>query len=158
MTAYANRNGQIQKKYHYLIICTKFINSQELKFKGGGYLKLDTKLIKIIGQYRNILAIDGIVDKKTLIEMLKLDEEIDSEVDYSYLADKILDNIEELKATGCKPYSSMERKKRHDERMELYKQELVDSEIAEILGVNQTTIWHWRKKNGLPSHGLRRKK
>ena len=121
-------------------------------------MKLDTKLQKIVGQYRNILAIDGIIDKESLLKMLRLDEEIDNEVDYSYLAGKILDNIEELKATGCKPYSSMERKKRHDERMELYKQELVDSEIAEILGVNQTTIWHWRKKNGLPSHGLRRKK
>lgn len=121
-------------------------------------MKLDTKLIKIVGQYRNILAIDGIIDKESLLKMLKLDEEIDSEVDYSYLADKILDNIEEVKGVEQKPYSSPERTKTHNERMKLYNQRLVDSEIAEILGVNQTTIWHWRKKNGLPSHGLRRKK
>lgn len=121
-------------------------------------MKLDTRLSKIVGQYRSILAIDGIIDKETLLKMLKLDEEIDSEVDYNYLADKILDNIGELKPTVCKPYSSKKRVKMHDERMALYNQELVDKDIAQILEVSQTTIWHWRKKLGLPPHGIRRKK
>lgn len=121
-------------------------------------MKLNTKLQNIVGQYRNILAIDGIVDNETLLEMLKLDEEIDIEVDYSYLADKILDNIEEVKGVEQKPYSSPERTKTHNKRMKLYNQGLVDRDIAKILGVNNTTIWSWRNKHGLPPHGLRRKK
>jgi hypothetical protein len=121
-------------------------------------MQLDTRLINIVGQYRNILAIDGIVDKETLIKMLKLDEEIDSKVDCNYLADKILDNIEEVKGIIAKPYNSPDRVKAHNEKMELYKKGLVDRDIAQILGVNPTTIWSWRKKNGLPTVGIRRKK
>lgn len=120
-------------------------------------MQLNTKLKKIVGEYRNILAIDGIIDKEELIKMLKADEEIESEVDYNYLADKILHNIEELKPMDIKPYSSQGRIESHNERMKLYKKGLVDSEIAEIVGVYKTTIWQWRNRNGLPPVGLRRK-
>jgi len=118
-------------------------------------LKLTTKLQKIVGEYRNILALDGIIKKEQLIKMLKVDEEIESDVDYDYLAEKILYNIEEVKGIVVKPYNSPDRIKAHNEKMELYKKGLVDREIGEILNLNYTAIWHWRKKYKLPPVGVR---
>jgi DNA-binding CsgD family transcriptional regulator len=108
---------------------------------------VSTKLSAIIGQYRNILATDGIVDKEELIEMLKVDTEIIVK-DYNKLADKILDNIEELKAYAL----PVNKKQAEKDRMKLYKQGLSDEEIALIEGVTSTTIYSWRKVRKLSTN------
>jgi uncharacterized protein YjcR len=108
---------------------------------------VSTKLSAIIGQYRNILATDGIVDKEELVKMLKVDTEILVK-DYNKLADKILDNIEELKAYTV----PVNKKQAEKDRMKLYKQGLCDEEIALIEGVSSTTIYSWRKVRNLPTN------
>ena len=40
-------------------------------------------------------------------------------------------------------------------RHELYLQGLIDREIAEITGVTQGAIWHWRNKHGLQANKMR---
>lgn len=119
-------------------------------------MNLGTRLQNIVGEYRNILVTDGIVTKEELIKMLKLDEEIDSEVDYSYLADKILDNIEEVKEIVRKPYNNKDRSKKNKQRMELYNKGMTDNEIAAIVGVHPTSIWYWRDRNKLPAHNIKK--
>ena len=103
-----------------------------------------TDLAGLIGQYRNILATDGIVSKEELIEMLKADKEI-SIKNYDKLADKILDNIE-IRRSYKVPYSNKQTNKN---RMELYEQGLNDEEMAELEKVCSTTIYYWRKAKEL---------
>ena len=45
-----------------------------------------------------------------------------------------------------------------EKAMELYRQGKIDREIAEATGVVKETVTNWRKKNGLPANGGRRKK
>ncbi|MBR5094472.1 MAG: helix-turn-helix domain-containing protein [Oscillospiraceae bacterium] len=39
---------------------------------------------------------------------------------------------------------------------ELYEQGRTDREIGELLGVNENTVWDWRKKEGLQSNGAKK--
>lgn len=106
------------------------------------------RLSAIIGQYRMILAADGIVSKEDLIEMLKADEEINSNVDYEKLAKQILEDIE-----NCKEYTiPNNRKESNENRMRLYKQGLSDKEIAENEKVCPMTIYYWRNVRGLSAN------
>ena len=41
-------------------------------------------------------------------------------------------------------------KTKHEQRLELYKQGLTDAEIAQKVGVHLTTIYEWRRKQGIP--------
>lgn len=105
---------------------------------------MNSKLIAIVGEYRTILATDGMVSKEELITMLKVDEAISKSINYEKLADLILKKIR-------KPPEKTKSRKDID-RMELYKQGLSDYEIASIVGVSQSTICNWRKKRNLPSN------
>lgn len=111
---------------------------------------MNTKLSAIISQYRAILDADGIISKEELIEILKLDEEIldkyKTEQKLNLIADEILKIGERVSGT----------KKAMEQRMELYKKGLTDSEIASIQGVTVTTITNWRTNRELPNNGKSR--
>lgn len=43
----------------------------------------------------------------------------------------------------------------NNQRLELYRQGLTDKKIADIIGINKSNVWAWRKLNGLPTHNKR---
>lgn len=61
-----------------------------------------------------------------------------------------------LARAGITPVQPHPRKipKRLNQKLaqELYNQGLDDKEIAEITGTSDTAVYHWRYRNGLPSH------
>ena len=106
------------------------------------------KLSATISQYRMILVADGIVSKEELIEMLKIDAEINDIQNYDELAEQILENIE-----NRKEYTVPNNKKLSNEnRMRLYKQGLSDKDIAALEKVCSVTIYNWRNERNLPSN------
>ena len=47
---------------------------------------MNSKLIAIVGEYRTILATDGMVSKEELITMLKVDEAISKSINYEKIS------------------------------------------------------------------------
>lgn len=61
--------------------------------------------------------------------------------------------------TLVRPTPPRKAQKRLNQKLaqELYNQGLDDNEIAGIIGVSDTAVYHWRYRNGLPSNAKHRR-
>lgn len=61
--------------------------------------------------------------------------------------------------TPVQPARPRKAQKRLNQQLaqELYKRGLDDNEIARIAGTSDTAVYHWRYRNGLPSHAKHRR-
>lgn len=102
---------------------------------------MNTLLLSLISQYRNIIAKDGEVEDYELREWLKLDPELPERYKEPDKLDKVVAKILEA------PKMSLE--KRYIQRAELYNLGMTDAQIADMQNVNIGAIRAWRTTNNL---------
>jgi hypothetical protein len=106
---------------------------------------------QIIGTYRNLLVNEGMASKSEVIDMLKLEDDLPDKHKTDEILDKLAGKI--IEAAKEPERKFVERNEDMNRiRMENYKKGLSDIEMAEAEKVLQSTIWHWRKENNLPSN------
>lgn len=104
-------------------------------------------LASLISSYRLIILKDGKMTRNELIEALELDNELSPEYKTKEQISNIADEILFNKSKEEVPKKN--RKEKEEERLALYNQGLNDYEIADIQRISQSTVYQWRKKNGL---------
>ncbi len=102
---------------------------------------MNTLLLSLISQYRNIIAKDGEVEDYELRDWLKLDPELPERYKEPDKLDKLVVKILES------PKLSIEE--RYIQRAELYNLGMTDAQIADKQNVTKGTIRFWRIANNL---------